>query len=102
MGRTYEAIFSKEKTVYLVETGDFVDRKPDGLIDRNRKTILDIIDWHNCLEDNQGQVSCAISFLATILTLILIRLWRNGQVDLLSRFRHQSQSCEFFLQTSSK
>lgn len=58
MGWKFEAIFAKEKTVYLVETGDF-DHKPSGKVDANRKTLFEIINWHNSLNQNSEQVRCA-------------------------------------------
>lgn len=87
MGRVFQAFFAKEKTVYLVETGDF-ERTPTAL-DWNRKTLLQLIQWHNSLENNPTQVRVKHITNSTKLTNVTRELL-NGPPD--SRSHCQTRS----------
>ncbi|KAF8640931.1 hypothetical protein AX17_000578 [Amanita inopinata Kibby_2008] len=55
-GRVFVPLHAKEGTVYLVETNDDSQRKPqDSCGDQCRRAFADFINWHNPLHLNKSQ-----------------------------------------------
>ena len=56
-GRVFRPFSVKDKKVYAVEVNEDYDRKPDEREgDQHRRSLQDIINWHNPLHLNSKQV----------------------------------------------
>ncbi|KAF8342289.1 RNA dependent RNA polymerase-domain-containing protein [Cantharellus anzutake] len=61
-GKVFQAVYAKEATVYLVETGDFMPSHtstagmlPSHLSSNGRLSLSEFLEWHNPLRLNQKQ-----------------------------------------------
>ena len=69
-GKVFQAIYAKEATVYLIETGDFTPSLPSGaatmrtshLSAKGRLSFAEFIAWHNPLKSNVNQVCSSFRY----------------------------------------
>ena len=59
LGRVFQAVFAREGSCYLIETGDYIASPPlppSHLTTNGRLNLLSFLHWHNPLSYNAGQV----------------------------------------------